>query len=169
MPYGDPPPPKDTGNTLPPTGPVKTAAQMAAEAAAAGGKDTTADIRQWMRDQGIPLEMNLSDLYTLAEQVKALYAEADRLDASTSVGWSADQPDLGVVGNQARAFQQGGYGPDVPAGFAKRQQADALKAGLYSLAGSYFGSQGQTIVSRTLRPPTPSVAKLPTPDRKSVV
>jgi hypothetical protein len=118
-----------------------------------------------MRLNGIALPTTTGDLYSLAEQIMALEAEADRLDASSGMGWQAEMPPgLSLADQQTWAFNNTSYGPSTPAGYAKRQLAAKLKEGLFAMAGQLFGSQGQTIVSRTLRPPVPSVAKLPTPE-----
>ena len=136
----------------------KTAAELAAEAAA--GKDdgtfSREDLRKLFADLGwnIDLPTTLSDLETIGKALRDAEAEYDKIIAG-QVGddsWGRD-----AAGNALT-------GPYTNPAIATLGKIYNLKEKLYAYAGQYFGSQGQTTVSRTLRPPVPEVAKLPTPE-----
>jgi len=145
MPYGDPPPPK-------------TPEELANEEAAAGGSGTAdehAALRKWLRDEkGISLPITLPDIETIGKQLRLAIDEVDRLEASQRAGWGVES-DPSLLGN---FFSTESLNTISKA----RAKVRTLTDQLYSYAGEYFGSQGQTVVSRTLRPPIPDVTKLPT-------
>jgi hypothetical protein len=138
----------------------KTAAELAEEAVAGGGDDGTfsrEDLRKLFADLGwnIDLPATLSDLEAIGKALREAEAEYDKIIAGQALGddtWGRD-----AAGNALT-------GPYTNPAIATLGKIYNLKEKLYAYAGQYFGSQGQTVVSRTLRPPVPEVAKLPTPE-----
>lgn len=119
------------------------------------------ELRRLFADLGweFPLPTSLADLQSVGEQLRTTLDRIDKLEASAAAGWG-DEPD--AVREQAKLW--GLAPPGTAALSSERAKAQALAEKLYGYAGQYFGTQGQTIISRTLRPPVPDVAKLPTPE-----
>lgn len=115
------------------------------------------DLRKLFADLGwdISLPTTLGDLEEIGKALRDAEAEYDKIIAGQAMGddsWGRD-----AAGNALT-------GPYTNPAIATLGKIYNLKNKLYAYAGEYFGSQGQTIVSRTLRPPVPEVAKLPTPE-----
>ncbi len=118
------------------------------------GGDKT-DIREWLRSIGIPLPTSLTDLENIGADLRKEMDKLDELEARLASG--EEVPGFwgkGVIGKVLTSAQVMG----------QRQKVNSLAEKLFTYAGQYFGTQGEQIISRTLRPPAPDVAKLPTPE-----
>jgi len=148
--------------------PVKTAAELLKELLAAGltgatKPDDTALMRDWLRGMGVPLPATLTDLYDTGGLLQNTLNEIAKLDAEIEAGAEDKFVHVGplallIPGSKTVS------GSNVQNALQLRQKAYMLREQLFSYAGALFGSSGQQIVSRTLRPPTPEVARLPTPE-----
>ena len=106
----------------------------------------------------IDLPASLADLENTAKDFNDAQAQLDKLEQTLAAG--------GGPTSRFNTFTGGAFGRVLSTAqlLTARQKVQTLAAQLYTYAGEYFGSLGQTIVSRTLRPPVPDVTKLPTPE-----
>jgi hypothetical protein len=110
------------------------------------------DLRKLFADLGwdIPIPATLTDLEQVGSELQTTIDKLDKV-----------QTDYGSTTGLGKLTSYPLY---LAQTITQRAKAQLLAEKLYSYAGEMFGSEGQTIVSRTLRPPTPSVATLPTPE-----
>ena len=106
----------------------------------------------------IDLPTTLADLENTAKEFNDAQAQLNKLEQSIAAG--------GGPTSRFNSITGGAFGRVLSTAqlLTARQKVQTLGEQLYSYAGSYFGSQGQTVVSRILRPAIPDVAKLPTPE-----
>ena len=155
-------PPKPTPTPVPgetPTGDGETAAEMAAKLAAGGsGTFGREELRKLFADLGwdVSVPATLPDLEDVGKELRTtmdqLTLAENRLAAGYDTSGGLFSNITGTLGRAVNQVQVSGL----------RQKVTSLTDALYSYAGDVFGSAGQTIVSRTLRPPIPDVTKLPT-------
>lgn len=129
---------------------AERAAQVAADAAANAGSSSAAsteDLDKWLRENGIPVPQTKADLMVVAQQLR------DQIDAFNQAYPNGPMTGGGVLGTI-------GYG-------VARKNIQNLQDQLIGMAEELWPSaygQGSTAqqVSYVLRPPAPSIEKLPT-------
>lgn len=134
---------------------TETAAEAAARVAAAGQTDTgtrtaadTTALREFLRSMGIPLPATQADLYTIAEELQRQQGLLNQAQGMLGSGSFLDK--LMGAGQFASAANK----------------LTLLNQQLFNYAGEMFGSGSsqQQSISYLLRPPEPSIQKLPTPE-----
>jgi len=155
MPPKEPPTPAPTPQ--PPTGDDSWQSYNSPTSSELSARD---ELRRAFAELGWDMDLpaSLADLENTAKEFNDAQAQLDKLEQTLAAG--------GGPTSRFNTITGGAFGKVLSTAqlLAARNKVQTLAAQLYTYAGEYFGSQGQTIVSRTLRPPVPDVTKLPTPE-----
>lgn len=138
-----PPPPKAT---MSPETPAQAAARIAAAQPTSSTRTSAEnqELREWLRQNGFPMPVSTEDMMNVAAELRK------QIDAVNKA--------QGLLGSGSFLDRLYGAGS-----FAKAtNKMNLLSQQLTSYAGEFFGVQGEKSVSLLLRPPEPSVQKLPT-------